>query len=100
MTISDTIECAAGMEKIVLARDLSRRGSCGPQQRQAKVWCWVFGCPLPTAMAPPRVLRASRQTCSSASEADGQVVLTMPYVEMGQGTYTPIPILIAEELDV
>ena len=33
-------------------------------------------------------------------EADGQIVLTMPYVEMGQGTYTSIPMLIAEELEV
>jgi isoquinoline 1-oxidoreductase beta subunit len=33
-------------------------------------------------------------------DSDGQVVLTMPYVEMGQGTYTSIPMLIAEELDV
>jgi isoquinoline 1-oxidoreductase beta subunit len=32
--------------------------------------------------------------------SEGQVVLTMPYVEMGQGTYTSIPMLIAEELDV
>src|SRR5947208_5615696 len=32
--------------------------------------------------------------------SDGQVVLTMPYVEMGQGTYTAIPMLIAEELEV
>src|SRR5437016_4737684 len=32
--------------------------------------------------------------------ADGQTVLTMPYVEMGQGTYTSIPMLIAEELEV
>jgi isoquinoline 1-oxidoreductase beta subunit len=31
---------------------------------------------------------------------DGQVVLTMPYVEMGQGTYTSITMLIAEELEV
>src|SRR5262249_24063893 len=31
---------------------------------------------------------------------DGQVALTMPYVEMGQGTYTAIPMLIAEELEV
>src|SRR6266513_3423668 len=32
--------------------------------------------------------------------SDGQVALTMPYVEMGQGTYTSIPMLIAEELEV
>jgi isoquinoline 1-oxidoreductase beta subunit len=31
---------------------------------------------------------------------DGLVTLTMPYVEMGQGTYTSIPMLIAEELEV
>jgi isoquinoline 1-oxidoreductase subunit beta len=33
-------------------------------------------------------------------EGDGPIVLTMPYVEMGQGTYTSIPMLIAEELEV
>jgi isoquinoline 1-oxidoreductase subunit beta len=33
-------------------------------------------------------------------EGDGEIVLTMPYVEMGQGTYTSIPMLIAEELEV
>jgi isoquinoline 1-oxidoreductase beta subunit len=32
--------------------------------------------------------------------SDGQVVMTMPYVEMGQGTYTSIPMLMAEELEV
>lgn len=32
--------------------------------------------------------------------SDGQIVLTMPYVEMGQGTYTSIPMLIAEELEL
>jgi isoquinoline 1-oxidoreductase subunit beta len=32
--------------------------------------------------------------------SDGEVVLIMPYVEMGQGTYTSIPMLIAEELEV
>jgi isoquinoline 1-oxidoreductase subunit beta len=30
----------------------------------------------------------------------GRITLTMPYVEMGQGTYTAIPMLIAEELEV
>src|SRR3982074_730736 len=33
-------------------------------------------------------------------EGDGEIVLTMPYVQMGQGTYTSIPMLIAEELEV
>src|SRR6202030_2528276 len=33
-------------------------------------------------------------------DRDGRGVLTMPYVEMGQGTYTSIPMLIAEELEV
>jgi isoquinoline 1-oxidoreductase beta subunit len=32
--------------------------------------------------------------------ADDRIVLTMSYVEMGQGTYTSIPMLIAEELEV
>jgi isoquinoline 1-oxidoreductase subunit beta len=32
--------------------------------------------------------------------SDGKIVMTMPYVEMGQGTYTSIPMLIAEELEV
>jgi isoquinoline 1-oxidoreductase beta subunit len=31
---------------------------------------------------------------------DGRITLVMPYVEMGQGTYTSIPMLIAEELEV
>ncbi|MFX9711446.1 molybdopterin cofactor-binding domain-containing protein, partial [Acinetobacter baumannii] len=31
---------------------------------------------------------------------DGKIILTMPYVEMGQGTYTSIPMLIAEELEI
>ncbi len=30
----------------------------------------------------------------------GRVTMTMPYVEMGQGTYTSIPMLLAEELEV
>jgi isoquinoline 1-oxidoreductase subunit beta len=33
-------------------------------------------------------------------DPDGQVTVTMGYVEMGQGTYTSVPMLIAEELEV
>ncbi|HWZ72120.1 MAG TPA: xanthine dehydrogenase family protein molybdopterin-binding subunit [Casimicrobiaceae bacterium] len=43
------------------------------------------------AFAPNAFIRIGR---------DGKIVLTMPYVEMGQGTYTSIPMLIAEELEV
>ena len=32
--------------------------------------------------------------------SDRQILLTMPYVEMGQGTYTAIPMLLAEELEI
>ena len=53
---------------------------------------------------------ADRESLAAASDTfepnafiriggDGQIILTMPYVEMGQGTYTSIPMLIAEELD-
>src|SRR5206468_5062781 len=33
-------------------------------------------------------------------DPNGQITRIMPYVEMGQGTYTSIPMLIAEELEV
>jgi isoquinoline 1-oxidoreductase subunit beta len=33
-------------------------------------------------------------------DASGKVAITVAYVEMGQGTYTSIPMLIAEELEV
>jgi isoquinoline 1-oxidoreductase subunit beta len=33
-------------------------------------------------------------------DGNWQITLVMPYVEMGQGTYTSIPMLIAEELEV
>ena len=57
-------------------------------------------------------VRGLRRTPASASAArgvlnafvriapNGQVTLIMPKVEMGQGTYTSLPVLIAEELEV
>ena len=33
-------------------------------------------------------------------DRSGKVTFVMPYIEMGQGTYTSIPMLIAEELEV
>ncbi len=47
--------------------------------------------PGPAVFAPDAFLRIAR---------DGAVTLVVPYVEMGQGTYTSIPMLIAEELEI
>jgi isoquinoline 1-oxidoreductase subunit beta len=58
------------------------------------------------SLSLPRVGGADSAESSFAPNAficiggDGRIVLTMPYVEMGQGTYTAIPMLIAEELEV
>ncbi|MFT4510079.1 molybdopterin cofactor-binding domain-containing protein [Caballeronia sp. 15711] len=46
---------------------------------------------MPGVFAPNAFVQINR---------DGQVTLVMPKVEMGQGVYTSIPMLIAEELDV
>ena len=56
---------------------------------------------LPLANAKPkRPMRHFAPNAFIRIGSDGQIVLTMPYVEMGQGTYTSIPMLIAEELEV
>jgi isoquinoline 1-oxidoreductase subunit beta len=49
----------------------------------------------PSGFAPPSILNAYVRI-----EPDGGVILIMPKVEMGQGTFTSLPMLIAEELEV
>jgi isoquinoline 1-oxidoreductase beta subunit len=49
------------------------------------------GAPAAAAWAPNAFVRIA---------PDGQVTVIMGYIEMGQGTYTSIPMLIAEELEV
>ncbi|HZO22481.1 MAG TPA: molybdopterin cofactor-binding domain-containing protein, partial [Steroidobacteraceae bacterium] len=50
---------------------------------------------LPEAGAKPAVLNAYIRI-----DPDGAIVLIMPKVEMGQGTFTSLPMLVAEELEV
>ena len=63
--------------------------------------CLLLDVALPVAHARDRAAGADwRANAMVRIMGDGKVVLTMPYVEMGQGTYTSIPMLIAEELEV
>ena len=74
--------CRAGA-----SRDVGRRPSCS---------AFVSRC---ARAAPPDERRPSRRTPSSGSTGQGDVTLIMPQVEMGQGTYTSISMILAEELD-
>jgi isoquinoline 1-oxidoreductase beta subunit len=56
--------------------------------------------PTTTAEAQTSADEAFEPNAFVRIEHDGRIILTMPYVEMGQGTYTSIPMLIAEELEV
>jgi isoquinoline 1-oxidoreductase subunit beta len=51
----------------------------------------AWGADAPPGFAPNAFVRIDRQ---------GAVTLVMPMVEMGQGTYTSLPMLLAEELEV
>ncbi len=55
---------------------------------------------LPFAKGEAEDAESFAQNAFIRIDGDGQIVLTMPYVEMGQGDYTAIPMLIAEELEV
>jgi isoquinoline 1-oxidoreductase beta subunit len=55
----------------------------------------VLGRPASNPSNSPAVLNAYVRV-----EPDGAVILVMPKVEMGQGTFTSLPMLIAEELEV
>jgi isoquinoline 1-oxidoreductase beta subunit len=100
MTVSHTRDRAAGPAQSELAGSLSRRRFL----RAAA----VTGGGLMLSLRLPLAGRAAAAADGDdfvpnafiRIGADGQVVLTMPYVEMGQGTYTSIPMLIAEELEV
>jgi isoquinoline 1-oxidoreductase beta subunit len=83
-----------------LAGDLSRRGFL--QASAAAGGGLLLGLQLPFAGSESQAASSGtfEPNAFIRMGGDGQVVLTMPYVEMGQGTYTSIPMLIAEELEV
>jgi isoquinoline 1-oxidoreductase beta subunit len=68
-------------------RDILKTGAAG---------ALLFGFHLPLAQAAARVL-APNAFIRIAS--DGNITLVMPQVEMGQGVYTSIAMVLAEELD-
>lgn len=59
----------------------------------------VIGVPL-GAEAASRSVPGFAPNAFLRMASDGAVTLTVPYVEMGQGTYTSVPMLIAEELEI
>src|SRR6202140_314464 len=59
-----------------------------------------FGLPAFLSGAPAAESSSFAPNAFIRIGSDGSVTLIMPYVEMGQGTYTSIPMLIAEELEV
>src|SRR5712671_5458195 len=100
MTVNRTIERAAGSAQTGLARGLSRRGFL--RAAAAASGGLILSLRLPFADGDAAAADADGFAPNAFIRigTDGQIVLTMPYVEMGQGTYTSIPMLIAEELEV
>ena len=91
---------SASRDRLASAEDLSRRGFL--RAGAAASGALVLSLSLPFASSNGEAANAETFVPNAFIRigADGEVVLTMPYVEMGQGTYTSIPMLIAEELEV
>ncbi len=94
--ISQIIECDSGT-------DFSRRQflSAGAALGGGLLIGFATGRSISAAGATEKVANESfTPNAFIRIDPNGQVTLIMPYVEMGQGTYTSIPMLIAEELEV
>src|SRR5712671_214631 len=99
MSVSKTIDRAAGSAQSGLPNRLSRRRFL--RAGAAAGGGLVLSLRLP--LAGGDIAAADDSFVPNAFVrigTDGQIILTMPYVEVGQGTYTSIPMLIAEELEV
>jgi len=96
-------------DRNVQARDLDQTGSASNLSRRRLLQAGAAaGGGLMLSLSLPFVGRHSEALAADEFApnafirigSDGRIVLTMPYVEMGQGTYTSVPMLIAEELEV
>jgi isoquinoline 1-oxidoreductase subunit beta len=98
MILDRTLSRAGGPEQS--ANSLSRRTFL--QAGAAAGGGFMLSLHLPAAGSEARAAEGDRfgPNAFIRIDSDGQIILTMPYVEMGQGTYTSIPMLIAEELEV
>jgi len=75
---------------------ISRRGLFGMTAATAL----LFGFHLPTGAQSPAAADESFAPNAFIKINDqGDVTLIMPQIEMGQGTYTSLPMILAEELD-
>jgi isoquinoline 1-oxidoreductase beta subunit len=100
MTVIPTIEPAAGSAQSGLACDLSRRGFLRAVAAAGGGLMMSLRLPFADRDATAADSDGFAPNAFIRIGTDGQVMFTMPYVEMGQGTYTSIPMLIAEELEV
>jgi isoquinoline 1-oxidoreductase beta subunit len=82
------------------ARGYSRRGFLRAGAAAGGGLIVTLSLPLARGQAETEGAGAFAPNAFVRVDGNGQVVLVMPYVEMGQGTYTSIPMLIAEELEV
>jgi isoquinoline 1-oxidoreductase subunit beta len=100
MTVDHITARSTGPDRSSSATSLSRRKLL--QVSAAAGGGLMLGVRLPFANIEADAAKADGFTPNAFVRigADGQVILIMPYVEMGQGTYTSIPMLIAEELEV
>jgi isoquinoline 1-oxidoreductase beta subunit len=100
MTLDHLTPLAAGPDRAPSANGLSRRRLL--QAGAAASGGLMLSLSLPFANGHAEAAGADgfAPNAFMRIEGDGRIVLTMPYVEMGQGTYTSIPMLIAEELEV
>jgi isoquinoline 1-oxidoreductase beta subunit len=100
MTIERHASRASGRGEPPSANALSRRSFLRAGAAAGGGLMLSLSLPFATAAAEAAVGETFTPNAFVRIARDGQIVLTMPYVEMGQGTYTSIPMLIAEELEV